>query len=162
MTRVVITQVGERGLTTNAERKLDRYERARIVRAWRVIGKAQAHNARRRSGALLTPVHAFVTPLQATNRHTADVGAHLPTAKALIDGAVDARLIPGDEPRYLSRLTFEAPELGGHDGIRLVIATAAGDACVACDLPLEAEEGLAFATGRRICAPCLRTLAPIA
>lgn len=56
------------------------------------------------------------------DRRTQDVGACFPTAKAAIDGLVDAGVLPDDTPLYVVRLTFHAPELAaGRDALRLTI-----------------------------------------
>jgi hypothetical protein len=50
-----------------------------------------------------------------------DVGGALPAAKAAIDGVVDAGVLPGDDPRYLHRLSFVAPVLKTYDALELVL-----------------------------------------
>jgi len=60
-----------------------------------------------------------VWPVQARGR-LADVGAHMPTVKAAIDGLCDCDCLPGDSPEFVRSLMFRAPARGV-DGVRLVL-----------------------------------------
>lgn len=160
MSRIEFAIVGARCPTVNDVYAEHWRKRAKAVSTWRLLGKAKCRTAIDAMGghALQPPLVVFATPLYAKGPVT-DVGGVLPAVKAVIDGAIDAGLIADDSPSYVSRLILEAPQVGGVDGLAIVLAEALGDACVACDLPLT-EAGLVFPTGRRLCAACLRTVEP--
>jgi crossover junction endodeoxyribonuclease RusA len=61
-----------------------------------------------------------VWPEQAKGR-LADVGAHLPSVKAAVDGLVDAGVLADDGPVFLRSLLLNAPVRGGRDLLRLVL-----------------------------------------
>lgn len=74
-------------------------------------------------GAQLTPVTIEVTPLLPRGRRQ-DAGNCVTVAKPAIDGLVDAGVIPDDSGRYLSAVTFRAPEpceRAADEGLRLTI-----------------------------------------
>jgi hypothetical protein len=75
---------------------------------------------------LLWPVTVQVQHLRRNRAAIPDVGAPILAVKAAIDGLVDAGVLPGDDPRYVQRLTFEAPEIVGWHGLRLTITTTPG------------------------------------
>lgn len=70
-----------------------------------------------------TPVSVRVEHLRLNRSGMPDVGAPLLAVKAVIDGLVDAGVLPGDDPRYVHRLTFEAPQIVGWHGLRLTLTT---------------------------------------
>lgn len=72
------------------------------------------------------PVSVRVEHLRKTRASIPDVGAPLLAVKASIDGLVAAGVLPGDDPRYVRRLTFEAPEVVGWHGLRLTLTTIPG------------------------------------
>lgn len=69
------------------------------------------------------PVSVRVEHLRKNRSAMPDVGAPLLAVKAVIDGLVDAGVLPGDDPRYVQRLTFVAPEVVGWHGLRLTLTT---------------------------------------
>jgi hypothetical protein len=50
-----------------------------------------------------------------------DVGAMFLVAKAVIDGLVDAKVLPSDDPGVVNSLTLEAPVVVGYDGLRIIV-----------------------------------------
>jgi hypothetical protein len=67
-----------------------------------------------------------------------DVGAPVVAVKAVLDGLVDARILPrGDGPNIVRRLTFHAPEVVGFDGLRIIVTTLPGTEQAALDLAPE-------------------------
>jgi crossover junction endodeoxyribonuclease RusA len=66
-----------------------------------------------------------VVPLYKTKGPHADTGAHFPTAKAAIDGIVDAGVIPDDSGKHIQKITFWSPTQNGKDGMRVVITNRA-------------------------------------
>lgn len=63
----------------------------------------------------------IATPLHADRRSPQDVAACAPEVKAAIDGLVDAAVLPDDSAQHLLSLTFNTPEIVGHNGLRLEI-----------------------------------------
>ena len=108
-----------RMLTINAERSMHWATRAGIVRAWRQAGWAEA-------------LHAHLPRLQAAEIDAypsqkgvlADAGAHSPVVKALVDGLVDAKVLPDDSPAYLRALRIHPPTRG-KPGVTLVVTEVA-------------------------------------
>ena len=103
-------------LTVNAMRRLHYRERAEIDKAWR---HAAAVEARVAGLPAFETVEIHVYPVQRLSA-LADLGAHLPVAKAAIDGLVDARVIANDTPDVVTILTFHAP-VRGPDALGLVL-----------------------------------------
>jgi hypothetical protein len=50
-----------------------------------------------------------------------DTGAPILAVKAMIDGAVEAGLLPNDKPDTVRKLTFLAPEITGKHGLAVVL-----------------------------------------
>lgn len=75
---------------------------------------------------LVWPVAVRVEHLRRTRASIPDVGAPLLAVKAAIDGLVHAHVLPGDDPRYVRRLTFEAPEVVGWHGLRITLTSIPG------------------------------------
>lgn len=64
-----------------------------------------------------------------------DVGSPVVAVKALLDGLVDAKVLPrGDGPDVVRRLTFHPYEPVGFDGLRVVITTLPGTEQTALDI----------------------------
>jgi len=55
------------------------------------------------------------------NRRWQDTGACFPSAKAAIDGIVDAGVLLDDTPDILPQITFKRPVLGPEPGLRITI-----------------------------------------
>lgn len=109
-------------LTINAERKLNRYARAAYVAEVRQHARILTLNyLRELDGQPFTgPVAVEFTPFQP--KHVlADTANHLPTAKAVLDGIVDAKLIPDDTPEWVVSQMFYPPRRGPREGMMVEI-----------------------------------------
>lgn len=107
--------------TLNVERQGNRWRRAQWVREWRGVFNALALEAE------IPPLTAITVIVQPELRHRGsmpDTGACIGAAKAAIDGLVDAGVIPDDGPRFVRRLTFEAPVVTGVDALELIVEAA--------------------------------------
>lgn len=67
---------------------------------------------------LVPPVEVHAQPITKDNRR-ADAGACFEVVKAIIDGIVDAQLLPDDGPDIVKCVHLHAPEVGEDD--RLVL-----------------------------------------
>jgi crossover junction endodeoxyribonuclease RusA len=90
--------------------------RAAIVKLWRQAGWAEALAAHL---PRLQAAEIDAWPFQKSGV-LADVGAHSPVIKALVDGLVDAHVLPDDSPMYLRALRIHPPTRGA-PGVTLVI-----------------------------------------
>lgn len=106
-----------RPLPMNQYRRLHHFARAEYDASWRSTFGWLARQAR------IPRLDAVVVTVAQTCRRKPlpDVGANYPTAKAAIDGLVDARVIPDDDPAHLHAITFVAPELGDVDRFLLIV-----------------------------------------
>ncbi len=101
----------------NEYRTLHWTKRAAYDREWRGIFTVLARAAR---VPRLDAVN--ITVVQTCAHHSLpDVGAAYPTAKAAIDGLVDARVLTDDTPEIVRFLGFMAPERSDKDRLVLVI-----------------------------------------
>lgn len=84
----------------NANDRLHHHAKAKLTKAWR-------DQARRQSGMQYAPrdfheqAHITVTIRFPTN-HRRDVGNYYPTAKAIVDGLVDAGVLPDDNDDHIT------------------------------------------------------------
>lgn len=105
-------------LTTNRERAGSRYVRAAVVAEWRRTAKIMTLVAQI---PRLEVVRVEFFPVQAKGR-LADAGAHLPSAKAVLDGVVDAGVLEDDDPRYVNSITMHSPTRAKkHDELTIVL-----------------------------------------
>jgi len=106
-----------RPLPMNAYDRLHHLERARYVREWRstFAWLARAQRVPRMNAVIITVVQTCRRP------PLPDVAASYPTAKAAIDGLVDARVIPNDTPEHVKAITFIAPERADADRFLLLV-----------------------------------------
>lgn len=118
-----------RPLTTNRERKLTPYARARAVAE---IREAAGWTAKAAGIPVLERVEVVAVPHVRNRRSLPDVAAQMPTAKAVIDALVDVQVLGGDGPDRVVRLTFEAPVVDGRDGLEVVVVDV-GDGAELCD-----------------------------
>lgn len=114
----------DRPLPMNAYRRLHFRERAIYDAAWRSTFGWLARAAK------VPPLAAVTVTVAQTCRRPPlpDVGASFPTAKAAIDGLVDAGVLTDDDPAHLRALTFLAPERGPVDRLVLIVHEHPGDA----------------------------------
>jgi crossover junction endodeoxyribonuclease RusA len=94
----------------NRERKLHPRARAAEVRYWRGAAKLLARHA-----PLLDAVTVTARP-HVRDRIPQDVAACYPSAKAIIDGLVDAGVLRNDGPSVVTALTFLPVRLGSPEG----------------------------------------------
>lgn len=108
-----------RALTSNKARTMDRYTYSRVISAtrqrWQILALA-AHAPR------LTVCTITVQPLHRNGSARSDVCAESPTVKAAIDGLVDARVLPDDNPTHLLSVTFLPALVCGVDGLELTVS----------------------------------------
>lgn len=106
--------------TVNTERKWVPHRRAAEVRECR---ETAAWAAKIERVPPLAWVEVSCCPVVPNGRHRQDVGGCLPTAKACVDGLVDAGVLPDDGPEYVRRLCFVAPVIdrSGQAGLRMVL-----------------------------------------
>lgn len=95
-------------LTTNAERRLHFHARADIVAGWRQAAWADALD---QHVPKYEHCRIVVSVTQARGK-LADAGAHVPVAKACVDGLVDAGCLLDDDPRYVRSIEYRAPTRG--------------------------------------------------
>ncbi len=94
--------------TTNAERKGNHWERAKLTKEWRSAFTLLARAQRIPPLAWFTVI---AEPHQKGGR-LQDVAGCAPAVKAAIDGLVDARIAPDDSSEFLRLVTFAAPQRG--------------------------------------------------
>jgi len=80
-------------LTQNVERKINHYTRAAIVKTWRDAAHVLCKAAK------IPAIPAIIVYVEycPTNSIRRDAGNIYPTAKAIVDGIVDAGIIPDDD-----------------------------------------------------------------
>lgn len=72
------------------------------------------------------PVTVVVEELRLDRRWLPDTGAPYIAAKAMLDGLVQAKYLPGDGPDIVTELRFKAPLIVGVYGLRLTITSVPG------------------------------------
>jgi len=108
---------GKRPVSLNQERSQHYRARVNDTKWWR-DGFTQA--------ALIAKIphmeaaEIIVEPIL-ENRRWQDTGACFPSAKAAIDGIVDAGVLLDDTPDILPQITFKRPVLGPEAGLRITI-----------------------------------------
>jgi len=103
-------------LTTNAERKGNRWDRAAHVKEWR---EAFAWIAKKERVPKMQWISVVAQPAQKRGR-LQDTAACNPSVKAAIDGLVDAGIIPDDSGEFVRDITF-LPCQRGDDALTLII-----------------------------------------
>ncbi len=116
--RWVIHRAGERPINTNAERQGNRYKRATATAQWR---SDFALLARAQNIPKLDQVRFIIVPHYKTRQSLPDVGSCSPSAKAGIDGIVDAGVLVDDTPAYVVEHVYRPPVVDGWDGLELII-----------------------------------------
>lgn len=94
MTTIVLTPPCE---LINANQRLHHHAKAKLTRAWREAVPREIVCYKR---PLHPRAHITVTIRFATN-HRRDVGNYYPTAKAIVDGLVDAGVLPDDNDAHV-------------------------------------------------------------
>lgn len=103
-------------LTTNAERRGNRWGRAEHVKEWR---EAFAWLARKQKIPQMEWVNVVAQPAQKRGR-LQDTAACNPSVKAAIDGLVDAGIVPDDTGNFVRQITF-LPCVRGDDSLTIII-----------------------------------------
>lgn len=113
-----LTVSGRRPWTTNQERKKgSHYTRSEQTKWWREAFRDAAIEANIPHFKAIT---IQVTPIL-PDRKIQDTAACYPSAKAAIDGLVDAGVIDDDAPKYVPTITFNAPVLSNYAGLKVLI-----------------------------------------
>jgi hypothetical protein len=92
-------------LSSNAEHKLTVFPRSEAIRQWR---QDAFWEAKRAGLPHVDRCSVIVQPYQHRGV-LMDAGNAWPTAKAVIDGCVDAGVLTGDDPSHVSSVTLLAP-----------------------------------------------------
>jgi len=90
-------------ITTNAERAGNRFVRADFTKHWRQLGFLVARQLPKAQWLIV-----IAEPHQEKGR-LQDVGACNPSVKAVVDGIVDAKIIPDDSADYVKEVRFLPP-----------------------------------------------------
>jgi len=109
----------ERPWTMNKERTWHWSQRAKVTKETRerFFWLAKMENIPK-----LDRIKVDAVPLiNDRSKPIADIGACYPAVKAGIDGLVDAGVIPDDNSKHLTQISFYAPVDSKHNGLRLVI-----------------------------------------
>jgi hypothetical protein len=109
----------ERPRTVNDLIAKTMHSRRRVMKAWREWAEAEATD--QALAPITGPVTVTVLHLRPNRTGMPDVGAPLLIVKAVIDGLVDAHVLPSDGPDVVTSLTFEAPAVVGYDGLRVIV-----------------------------------------
>lgn len=118
MNPVKLTVYGRRPWTVNQERKKGSYHlRSETTKWWREAFRDAAHEA---NIPHFSSIRIEVTPIL-PDRKMQDTGACYPTAKAAIDGLVDAGVVVDDSPEYVPTIIFKAPVIYKEGGLEILI-----------------------------------------
>lgn len=95
---------------------------ARFTSAWRHAAKGQAlaHGL----GPVPVPCHITVVIHRSHNRGEYDAGNYAPTAKAVVDGLVDAGVLPDDRNRYVIGPDMRPGEPWRQAGVTVILTPA--------------------------------------
>lgn len=102
-------------LSLNAERSGNRFNRAKVVKAWHEATWAALNDEIKPNGHKL-PEFSFPVVIEAETYHAkgvlGDAGNYIPVVKAAIDALRRAKVIPDDSPQYVSCIHCYAPQRG--------------------------------------------------
>lgn len=104
--------------TWNGERRMNHFTRAALVREARGSALIAARQWMNSGGGrhFEVPVTVSFRPVQLRGV-LADTAGHGPACKAVLDGFVDARLIPADSPEWVLAQTYTPPVKGPTPGV---------------------------------------------
>lgn len=108
-------------LTLNVGRQKGEWSRRKELADWREWAAKEADGL----PGIIGAVSVTVIHLRKNWAAMPDVGAPILAVKAVIDGLVDAEILPSDGPDVVRRLTFLAPEVVGYHGLRVTVLEAA-------------------------------------
>jgi len=104
--------------TINRERSMHHMARASLVKPLRETAFALMHNYRRlHRFEYDVPVEVWFVPHQQMRGSVADTANHLPACKAVLDGCVDAGLVPDDSPQWVVSQKFYPPLKARETGV---------------------------------------------
>ena len=114
---ISLAVMGRRPVSLNQER--NKHFRARVedTRWWR---EGFAWAALEAGVPKFTAAEIVVEPVL-NNRKWQDTAACFPSAKAAIDGLIDAGVLEDDTPDIVPTITFKRPVLGAQAGLRLTV-----------------------------------------
>ena len=150
MTRFAIelSLMGRRPISLNQERNQHFRKRVEDTKWWR---EGFAWAAIEAGMPKLTAAEIVVQPVL-ENRRWQDTAACFPSAKAAIDGLIDARVLEDDTPDIVPSITFKRPILGAQAGLRLTIIAlderVAGEETVLGNQKPEVEVAAAHASSK--------------
>ena len=127
--RLATASISLKGTTYTMNRALRSHwrENSRLTAAVRDYA-AKLWAAELKGQQLATPVKIYARQMLVAGRKPQDIGAQFPTAKAALDGLVDAGGIPDDSPDFVREITFLAHATKpGPPGEVLVTAVALGE-----------------------------------
>lgn len=104
--------------TINEERRMHWSKLSEIKAMWRQRGAVEAK--RMKIPPLITATLS-VQPVIKDRKSEPDIGACMGAVKALVDGLVDAKVLPDDSGDYLTYIGFYPPEIGEKDAVILTI-----------------------------------------
>lgn len=109
-----------RPLSLNAERRMDRHQRADYVKQTRFTAKVLARMAKIPE---LDAIELVVVPVFPNRSGLPDAAAGnlLPALKAALDGLVDAKVIPDDTDRHVKGVTFRPTQVVAGQGPKLLV-----------------------------------------
>ncbi|HEY6798143.1 MAG TPA: hypothetical protein VI248_25985 [Kineosporiaceae bacterium] len=110
-------QTAKPPLTLNVGRQRGEWARRKELAEWRKWAKEYAEGIDPIAG----PVAVTAVHLRKTHASMPDVGAPILAVKAVIDGLVDAHVLPGDGPDIVQSLLFEQPLIVGYHGLRVIV-----------------------------------------
>jgi hypothetical protein len=117
-THIAVVRYDKRPWTLNAERSMHRMERAKLAREWRDAFHWLArmnHLPKVEQAIILVQPHL-------KGKRSQDCDACHPAAKAAIDGLVDAGVLKGDSPQYVTEIRYLAPLMDSTDGLTIIVA----------------------------------------
>lgn len=114
---VQLSLMGRRPISLNQERSQHFRKRVEDTKWWR---EGFAWAAIEAGMPHLEAAEIIVQPVLNT-RNWQDTAACFPSAKAAIDGLVDARVLDDDTPDILPTITFKRPILGKEPGLKLTV-----------------------------------------
>ena len=117
--RAVWIERRQRPATLNELLAMTRHPRRKHILDWRRWAQDEAVDQ------CLAPISGPVTVTAQLYRPDArsmpDAGSAILAVKAMLDGLVDAHVLPGDGPAVVRSTTCEAPVVAGYDGLRLIV-----------------------------------------
>lgn len=119
---MIVLEFNERPPSVNGSHG-NHHARAATARKWREFGRL-AYLNERNAGKAPKSCQAVTVAAQQLSRNRAglqDLGNCLLAVKAVVDGCVDAGMLPDDKPDHLRALTFLPPDICGRDGLRVTI-----------------------------------------